>query len=103
MRLTVKQYQVLKLLNKYDNYLISETITNETTSYGITDSGLVKYSNEIIKSCNANEIKDLIQKNILRESSINSDTDNTKYYRMVELSATTYNTFKIVTAGIKLK
>ena len=102
MRLTAKQYQVLKLLDKYKHYLLSETIINGNTSYSISVINLKNYNNEIVNSCEATELQDLIQKKILREANIDTVANNTKYYKMVELTATAFNTFKIVTSGIKL-
>ena len=102
MKLTAKQYQVLKLLDKYKHYLLSETIINGNISYSISDINFTNYNNEIINSCEISEIQDLIQKKILRESNITTGANNTKYYKMVEFSATSFNVFKIVTAGIKL-
>ena len=102
MRLTAKQYQVLKLLDKYKNYLLSETVINGNTTYGISDLSFKIYNNEIINRCEISEIQDLIQKKILREANIATGANDTKYYKLTELSATSFNVFKIVTSGIKL-
>ncbi len=103
MNLNINQYKLLKLLEKKSNFMLTESISEGSVSYHLSDYNLEKYTHSIIAECSVSDIEHLKAKSLLREDKITSNMNlNLKYYKMVELTATAYNTFKIVTAGIKL-
>jgi len=103
LKLTETQYKILKLMDKYKMYLLAETTNNNSKMYHLTDYGLTKYNNDLLKGCDSNEIAFLINNKFLKEVNITTGMGtNVHYYKMVELTAIAYNTFKVVTADIKL-
>ncbi len=103
IKLNINQYKLLKLLEKKSNFMLAELTIEGAVSYHLSDYNLERYTHSIITDCAVSDIEHLKTNNLLKEDKITSNMSaNLKYYKMVELTATAYNTFKIVTAGIKL-
>ena len=104
MKFTEKQIQIILFLEYIDpeKWVIAEINTPTYYAAYVRISNGQTYHNDLLANYESTEIKDLVAKKILIETSIPNPDIHTKYYKLLPVTANIHNTLKIMTSGHKL-
>ena len=99
-----KQIQIILFLQYMDEskWVIAERIFPVYHATYIRSNTGLPYPENLLSEYDPSEISILVDKKILIETTIATPAINTKYYKLIPVTANVHNTLRIMTSGHKL-